>query len=512
MSQRPDHDVDNVRDYLVLCSYRRDALKGPLWEGTQNPAAVMPAPSNSEYRIADKYALENRPRKVRDGRLVSLDTDLPAKICAMKDLMSGEPVVSALTDRQKLSALTKLSAGALRWEPLNERAQHRGIPSPRSLYNAELRIAIPSACGNDEMVYRYLPDHHALEEVARNSPSIVSNGTLAFAIVGQMARSVYPYGEFCLSIVLPEAGLLSAQLGVLCKALGWVGRTRASIDAKTVGKGLGLSHWGEIPLAVVETDAIPDFGMDEATPALISDIELQASLLDLYPFLRRVVSDTVSDRVPGSDQRAPACRNCSPAPPAVPNADDIVDVVWRRNSGAGVGALVSAGKNFGRDALMDILMDWRCLYWANAESELKDIGLSTYLSLLAEGQDGGLYSFDLGTGTITQRSVENLAAHFSRNTGVTVNYREVCLVASITADFPDLFRSFGPRAYFLAQQAAGEIAQPLALACARANLFLRPIRAYSEREIDASLSLDDYTVLQLVAGYNRTANPAFPLG
>jgi hypothetical protein len=88
----------------------------------------------------------------------------------------------------------------------------------------------------------------------------------------------------------------------------------------------------------------------------------------------------------------------------------------------------------------------------------------------------------------------------------------IAIVINFLADIPKCIGAHTDQSFYVMHQAAGVCGHCFALAAARHNMFVRPLRAYSEWRLGALWEPQEQILLQLVSGFPRRASLRFDIG
>lgn len=517
--------LDIVRDYIVSTTYRKHEQRGANWtawraQGAHTlhpPGAAKPIRSLDEsFPGAPAYGPERRPRMALKVEGWSLPAAPRNALGRLGDLGASERTPNTMSATERLSAILTYASKPLRWEPLNASALHRGIPSPSSLFLAEIYVVGRDRAGNMALA-RYLPDNHMLARIddSGTGADLLADDALTLVIVGQLSRCLSPYGEFSPCLMSLEAGHLQVQLALLCQAVGWDSRSTACPADANVAAALGLAHWTQCPLVRI---AISGLQVGSAWPAgtaasaTTADLAPQWQDADSFPRLRQLIEAIGQEAgarrgaSPGSPRVAPASL---PALPWRVASTPIEDLVFRRSAGSFIG-MAPLGEKVTQDSLR-MMMAVAAHLRHGAADEVGDIDLTTLVSMKGSGDatDGG-YSVDLDSGRVEAAPV-SAAGRGHEYTRVNHVTRERSLVITLAVDDLREMRRFGPRAFILSHIAAGAAAQRLCLAAAAVGMFARPIKAYADFLVDTALPLERRSIYQLVCCFEQQATLSFDL-
>ncbi len=517
-----DDGLRFVRDFILQNTYFKSGLLGDSYkEDAPNP----PAPGINPFAIYDDHAPEKRPRASRRAPLCQLPTDTPSVLGSVADLCAARPLIGALDPLTRLATILRFAAAPLRWEPLNNCSTHRAIPSPRYLFTCDTYILLRTGAGAS--AYLHHPDEQALELIGASDDAddILGASPMGFCVVGDVSRCARPYGNFALSLVAPEAGLQSAQLGVMCAAMGWRASTITAFSEPPVRRALHLTQWSRAPLALMPVD-LNNCGAP-ALPRSISRITGERvddprELDDISPLRNFMGRSALSDPAQAAALKGRLAAYAGPiSSAAAPEADgasiehpDLADAIRQRSSGLLVGGLAPIGKPITLSTFQALAQDCRALASLENNNELRAVQLAFTATTLS-GEDGGCagqFRLDLLNGEAARITQHDHAPRLRQSFSMVANLKEMGAVITISTDQAAALNEFGARAFFLVQQATGMWLQFLSLACARRGLFLRPVRSYSERGIEPLLPLEQQIVFQCLIGRSRRANILYDIG
>lgn len=501
-----------VLDYLMLTTYQKRQQAGEIW-APATPGATPVADDRSDGRPLLNSAPHGRERRARvtvKAALLPLPSFLPYRLGTYATALDGGGTLSE-DPLERLALLLRYVAAPLRWEPLNAYHHHYAAASPRSLTICDVYLAAYTASGGIAPVYRYLPDHHSLENVGSIPPSPDNRSGLSLVIVGNLARCATPYGDFSACIAALEAGGLAAEIALMARVVGWSGPAAAggaSIDRRA---GLGLSHWSQVVLGQVDLDGCDlttRLGGIEPRIAFIGERTLDEKI-DTFPTMRRFVTGAGAGLfrlgAPPADTYLPSAR-----PGTAGDQDDILQVIRRRSSSLDNDGSPVRASSFSAASLAALVNDWSGLMKRCLTGDLAAAPLSVSLAVL-NGEPGlsGQYrlrSHDLDLERVGPLDPSQLRSFSSRH-----YWEGVSFIASFSID-PWAVLASSPHAPFTTlHAAAGAGGHALSLAAARHGLFARPIRAYTEFALGRVTPANELMVLQMVCGFSRQANLRFDL-
>ncbi|CAN5365399.1 hypothetical protein BH10PSE14_BH10PSE14_03990 [soil metagenome] len=501
-----------VLDYLMLTTYQKRRQAGEIWASVKPDAAPV-ADERSDGRPLLNSAPHGRERRARvtaEAVLLPLPSFLPYRLGAFATALDGGGTLPE-DPLERLALLLCYVAAPLRWEPLNAYHHHYGAASPRSLTICDLYLAAYPASTGTAHMYRYLPDHHSLVQVGTMPPSSDNRSGLSLFIVGNLARSATPYGDFSACIAALEAGGLAAQIALMARVVGWSGPAAARPVPLNRRAGLGLTHWSQIVFGQVDLDGCnltPQLDRIEPRTALIGERALDEKI-DTFSRMRRFVTGAGA----GTFRLGPTPANTGlpdASPGAAGNQDDILQVIRRRSSGLDNDGSPVRGSSFSGATLAALVTDWCSLMRRCLTGDLAAAPLSISLAVL-NGEPGLSGQYRLRPGALGLERLGPLDPSQLRSFSSRHYWEGVSFVASFSVD-PWAVLASSPHAPFTTlHAAAGAGGHALSIAAARRGLFARPIRAYTEFALGRVTPANELMVLQLVCGFSRRSNLRFDL-
>lgn len=404
----------------------------------------------------------------------------------------------------RLSQLLRLSYGLLRWEPFNDYKQHRAVASPRSLYPLALYV-LPGE-GAPEPVHLYLPDYHALAVCPGLCPPAGMGP--GFAMVGRLGH-LPPYGELTPTLTGVEAGALTRQIALMAQVFGQAAVATPPRDAGAFRAALGLEHWSDCPLAMVEVEGAdlaqalasmtPRAGLTMQRKPRHTEMEIHQRLHAYVDFAETPVPVTTcpAPRLPDDSEPLPSRRHA-------PCADDVAQVIRRRSSGCRVGGLVGERPGADRPALTEILSDAVMLRGVGARVD--GPALRLFLTVFNDPQlPRGDHEITLDEGRWRTIACADRSAMHTFGSYYEVNFDTLSAVLTIACDL-DGEGADHPAFFTHAHLVAGGVVQDIGLAAAANGFFARPYRSFRGPVMQGVLGQDCEPLLQVLLGRNRRHN------
>ncbi len=508
-----------IRNYIVATTDRRLELQGPKWAAARQALSASMATSRLEtvhpHAINARFEAQDFSFEHYRARACQLSGNPPPDARPGAD-QADAVALDAVT---KLSLLLRYSVLPLRWEPINEAAQHRGIASPAALFPIDLYVIGKTLHGVS--ILRSSPRDLCLiieRENAHLDEVQYPADTLTLAIIAKLGNCVEPYGEFSPCLVALEAGMLQCQLSTLCAALGWQAEVCARHDEHAIRNSIGLEHWSEVPLVslTIRGDGIANL-LNKLQVHEINTLRPAArhGLSEQYPRMRELISAATQ---PALSTRPALTRKHSESLNGHDSSGwrtarwsagyDLFKAIENRSSGYGEG-ISGWRSDWSAAQLRALLDDAAVLFKLKGESDLPRV--ETAVSLAARfSADGAVqtYTFEPDTGRLAPLA-SSPAALAVATAMCRFNH---CLMVNIGVDDAGALSALGPRAFFSSHIAAGALAQCFCLAAAGHGLTARPLRSYTDREANLLMPLNMRIILQIQVGFETHPNPAFLLG
>lgn len=506
-----------VRDYVVSSTYRKHEQKGANWGTWRSMGFVGDQPSkpvvkptyglHSMYQARSNHSRERRAQQV--SMLDVLELASPATTACWADLLSGDAGLDPSPGMHKLAAVLALAGLPMRWEPLNSSPQHRGIPSPSSLFPTA--VFVMGRRGDMAFAFELFAPQGMLAKRASGNDveAILGESDLVFVVVGRLGDAVTPYGEFAPCLLSLEGGHLQAQIAMGAMSVGWQCETEASHDFPALRAALGLTDWTELPLAMVRVKGQGAAAAlsGEITTRSVAEYLSQADDVLSYPRIEALVDAIAPD--PGLGAEIARSRWTTNAPAfQCAGTESLAAIANRRRSGNGDG-LAPFQRQLDR-ATLSGLMEQGMAAFARHPSDLQAIDLNVSLSIQhAEAGLNGGHDVDRRTGLISPWQDNDPRDHMRAR--VSQAARERSLVITLSIDDNLELSRWGARYFMLAHLAAGSLGQCLCMAAAAHDMSARPIRAYTDFIIDTALPLERRAIYQIICCFERRANPSFVL-
>ncbi len=501
-----------VLDYLMLTTYQKRRQDGEIWAPDKASAAPVEDVRYDGRPLLNSapHGRERRTRGTVEVALLPLRSFLPYRLGGFASALDGggTPPDDPL---ERLALLLRYVAAPLRWEPLNAYHHHYGAASPRSLTICDLYLAAYSTGTGTTAVYRYLPDHNSLVQVGAIPASSDNRTGLSLFIVGNLARSATPYGDFSACIASLEAGGLAAQIALMARVVGWSGPAEPRKIPIDLRAGLGLTHWSQIVLGQVDLDGFdltPQLGRMETRIEVIGERTLDKEI-ESFSRMQRFVTGAGEGtfRLGRAPEKASLL---NPVQEAAGNQDDILQVLRRRSSGLDNDGSPARAATFVGATLATLVADWQSLMKRCLTGDLAAVPLSISLAVLNGEPDlTGHYCLRPGAGDLERLGPldqSQLRSFSSRH-----YWEGVSFIASFSVK-PWAVLGVTPHAPFVALHAVGgACGHALSLAAARHGLFARPVRAYTEFALGRVTPTNEIMLLQLICGFSRQSNLRFDL-
>ncbi|WP_374351130.1 hypothetical protein [Chitinimonas sp.] len=488
-------------DAWVLGSYRKlDALDVPAFHGNGLAAAQAPR------------------RHSRAARLLPLTTRWPQQLQRFADFVAGKPATGLSTD-SALQIVLRYCASPLRHEPLNSYRLHRAVASTRSFFPLQLQLLVRGEDGQLRR-YRYLSEHHALEEVALAAPApeLPANCNMAIIGVGRYWLMAGKYAEFTPFAVTLEAGMVQAQLDHLTRMVGWQTEPLTISDGRW-HQALGLADMESLGVAIGIRLATPWQPPVASHSAMVADWQPASGIAQRFGRLAQLAAlfDPAANRSPGTRHPAPPA---APAPvePAqlklgAAGEREVLTVLAERSSGNDAVGFAPIAPPSDRAAFEQLMAVWQALSQQRQRLPGEEALTVSVAWLNPAGEPIGLYDLQgqpLHGQADPRAFVRQLEASLPHQL-FRFNMAALSYVFLIGADIPAATARHGDFALRRLHLAAGAVAQDISLALTAFGMFARPVRMLKEMDLASSWNLADYPVYQLLAGFNRSANWAMEL-
>lgn len=493
-----------ARDYVVSTTYRKEEQAGLKWSWLRGEHGASGGPGiafRSDGSEDDHQAQGAGQKPVRASRfLAAVPCPSLTHVGSIAEIARGLLPAGGSPPEAVLATILEHVALPLRWEPLNEATQHRGIPSGGGAFGAELFLIAPDHDGL--ACFRHISQDGALkrEGSSRSLHGILAGADLAFVIVGNLASYLNPYGEFSPCLASLECGIMQAQLSLLCRAHGWTSETGTRHDYRAVSEALQLGHWSRIPAIVMRVtgpgaaEAVMRFRRESLST---SEVVPRDPGPDEYPRMRDLIDTIVNEPVPPCT----ADRIFPDGAPAIGIATgspiDLLELIRQRSSGLNADLNRPDGRT-GMAVLAALAAEIAVFHSLEGPTDLAGVRLS--LTLLASDQVGREalpFDLDLRDGRLSPAAEP--AKQWSLST------------FTIAVDDVAEERRSGSRSFILNHIAAGALSQRICLAATAHGLVARPIRGYPEPTANMFLGLEDRAILQVACGIRRQANPSYDL-
>ena len=458
----------------------------------------------------DAVAALHAPRGVRHAMLVELATDWPQLALPLGEHLVGGAVPAAQArPLDRLLVLLRHLASPLRFEPQNVYGVHRGVPSPRCQY--PLRLMLLSRAAGGPRLWRYLPEHHALEDLGLHPAWQASLGDDELAVVG-VARFwalADKYGEFAPYPTMLEAGMAQAQLLHLGAALGWQGAAlpeSALPGAALLGAyEVGAYGWRGAAGGVAEdlerlprrelrvADEWPSAGLEERFPRLAPLSEVFAPAGD-------------AGRVPASEQATDAA---AAAAAVSAGSADLFALMRTRHSGNDAVGMAPLLRPLPAGSRALLLARWRALT-ARRGRVAGEAELSAVCAWL-DADAPGVYDLAGEPLPAPAGRLDELLQRSLPRADMRWSMAPFKAAFFLCVDPVHTRAAHGEAGLRRLHLAAGAAAQDLSLAAASLGLFARPMRMLREPVLERGLSLPGLPVYQVLCGLNRSTNLSWEL-
>jgi hypothetical protein len=440
---------DPMRDYFVGTTHRKDALCGGLWD-----------------KLRDQ--LDGRP---------AIDAAPPARAMPRTLTAAGLTLTEAPAS---LSTILAYTLGVTRWEPLNPNAEHRPCPSPGSRFTVEATLSVADPDGR--ATWRYLPHDHLLVRVPDQRQSDLPGNCVEISLTCNLSRCASPYGDLAYCLATIELGAIVAQLVLIA------GEFELRLDpVRIVAAASRLTARVLAPAIAAwlrDTPSAPVALLDERYPRFqIGDFPLLGAML--------------SSAMPATAGPGPFANGLAAKWPG-----DVFAAAARRSSG-----LQLQGGSRAKDSPdLGLLTKWFDLFAAAQESfaGLERHGLRVDVLLPAGEPLDRLDPWRLANGSALYVAP---AADADRAWGYFAPPNAT--IVTVSAEYCRYVEEFGDEALFHLHLAAGIVSQMIGLASAATGLACRPMRSFDHAAVDATLPIDNWSVLQLVIWADEAVNPAF---
>jgi nitroreductase len=456
-------------------------------------------------------ALQRRPQP---AVLHSLPTDLPREILSTQDWLSGGPahaIQSAAADKQ-VSLFFRYLASPLRFEPYNEAAIHKAVPSARCLYPLEYVIAMRDAAA--VRAYRYHADFHALEAVAV-PPALdreLAPGKAALIGIARLWKTAEKYGEFAPFPTLLEAGHAFAQCGHLAGLAGW---GKPAVVNRNTGRAFCVGEF-ELPAfaMVFNRPALMPDTMGPGTAHRVATWGEKEGLAERFPRLVDIAALFDAESPGGEEQAGDVLALATPVDPEHYTVSGIehqtagvLETMRLRHSANDRSGMAAVQRALPSEFLDDLLTRWRQIAARRLVAPYEH-RLSLCVGWMAQsGRPVGIYNLD------GKRIDDNAPDAFLAKMqnirpypGMRFNTSALTLSLIICADPSRMMREYGDAAIRLSHLAAGAVAQDFSLAAASVGMFARPVRMMREERLEAAFPLDGQVVYQVLCGFSRRTN------
>jgi hypothetical protein len=439
-----------------------------------------------------------------------LATDLPTEKMTLQEYLQNaksESIVESST-LQKLSLLFRYLASPMRYEPHNESAVHKAVPSARCMYPLTFILVIQNK--GELQAYKYVPDFHALQLLGTPSPVISSlrikdvKEGMSLLCIGNIWKTAEKYGEFGHFPCVLESGHAFSQLHLLLSMLDWPSTPcnfemeqaqslcKSDLDAPLFGVGIDtIPNLEELPFTEVKlATVLENSGLTERFSRLA---EMQR-LFTAGAFLSPV--DVPKGNVPEAFSKG---------------SKGLLDTLRSRQSGNDRSGMSPVMQTLPDDHLEQVLSLFTALRGRRGLSQAEKLLSFNFAWLADSGAKPGLYDehgIVLNEGMSAQElrdNVQNILPYKM----MRFNTAAMTLVCFITAEPIQAIAELGDSAFRNIHIAAGASAQDLGIAAASLGMFSRPVRMMREERIEQALPVKGHVLYQVMCGFNRRHNLTF---
>jgi hypothetical protein len=452
------------------------------------------------------------PRCLRHARFVPLSTSLPQEITSLAAYVAGHADGARLDCADRLSVMLRYVAGPMRYEPLNTYAVHRTVPSARCQFPH--RLMLLTRAGTRVRLYRYLSEHHALEDCGDRPDlaAILGQHMWALVGVGQFWAIADKYGEFSPFATALEAGMAQAQLEHLARAMH-MSATALEHDAHCHRAASALCSRDDeavmYGLRCNSGDMLGQFHTDQQD-GLIADISPSAEL-----DRRFVRLNAISRLFAAPANQPPVETGRVGRASSVPKVPDLglLQIMRTRHSGNDAPGMAPNLRPLPDDTLPSLLGLWRAFERTRAPLPCESLLTVAVIWLGDDCYPAGLFDINAQPWPQTVRPEEVAHRLQSALPHPHMRYNMAALKASVVilADPVNAIAMHGDAALRRLHLAAGAMAQDFSLAAAALRLFARPVRMLSEQRLEAGFNLPAQPIYQLLCGLNRSTNTAWDL-
>jgi len=517
-----------IEQYIALTTFKKfheDVINIPAFQTKESPDLLVE--ESPEYTKSDLFPLDVNVRErwnriAYSGVGYYLDTDIPELKLDFDEFVDCQTTLELDSFASCLSFLVSYSSRAMRWEPQNTYQVHRYIASARCLFTCSMRFALRQGRSSTFRIYSYMSDQHALLSIGECTLEEETDAEIILCVVGDMAATIIPYGDFSPNLAAPESGLLTAQLQILCRAIGWEYRAELIASSSQLESMFCIDEYGQIPYVALKIKTKSgEFALGEHVEIMGSEAVPQRGKINNYNAATKFISVMAERKSNESILPVEYCSNIDPIKNAVlmdKNSQDNIDlfaVLRRRNSGSYLIGFVPKKDGFKKVFLERLISSWVKL------ARLQGLNASTipkvhcYLLVLSS-LDGSprQIEIDMERGSIANvTEIADLGERFRKaSTMPMANFKELNLGVIFTFDYSLSINVYKESVFNIAHTLTGMLAGSFSLAAARENMFARPVRMYDENVFTENFDVKGTPIIQLLCGFNRNSRLSFEIG
>jgi hypothetical protein len=392
----------------------------------------------------------------------------------------------------RISQLLRYSVLPLRWEPLNYVAEHRGVATAGGLFGTDTYLI-----GNhrgQRRIFLLSPHEQKLldQGPARQSDK---DADVEIVVVARLGRLTPGYADFALCLAGLEGGMILAQFILQAKRLdldllgdGSASRFQAQLQLRS----------SDLPLfsLAIHTYGVSPFDrMHDAIVAAIIPIDAVADFSRL-PALQKLlqIGAAPSEELPNYEHSK------TPFPASL----KLFDATLKRSSGRT--DIVGSAKSGLLMSEVESLVRCAFEYRGQIPVSVPDANIVSSLAICDSNGDIALFTLTSGENNLVEQLLSPDAEAAVRdacsgdfNIVITIGVATISMVEMISSG--QLFRLYA---------AAGTLGQCIGLAAAQMGAVARPYRAMQDSLMNLLLPFEARGLLQILIGYERKPNPAFP--
>lgn len=477
---------------FVTMADRRAELDGTKWHASAPPPA-SPQAGRGEREWSIRFSRPIAGWRREERARAELAPHIPAHRLDALPAGGGND----LSANERLAQVLRYTLLPLRWEPRNYSGEHRGVPSAGGLFSTETFLLVRH--GGTSRAFHVSPANMGLVEIDLGGLRGPAEDSVRLITIARLARLAADYAEFGAGLAALEAGMIHAQLALLCHRLGLATRSVHALAGDAAALARLCPHWSDVPVACVEVDIdVAAWVRDIDTASIVVAIEEEDhASAERLPRLREL---TDAIRLPPDEEGA------AMTPPfrAAASLDGfpLFASIARRTSGylTGTGAPRLAVEP---DEAQE-LFETACRLFSRLSTEQPVVSVA-----LKSGkqQPVSLFRLDVAKGALHPAP----AGSFGLSMANQLCSGDVTAIATLGVDERALFDAIDAgclRRLFLT---IGGIAQCICLAAAERGYFARPSRAEPDSGMNLLLPIDASGMLQILIGRNVMPGLAFPL-